>query len=59
MADKMLDRLSEFERVVTDAAQEVCDIATRVCHTIECSNGHLKKALQPELYDANKPARHH
>ena len=58
MADKMLDRLSEFERVVNDAAQQVCDVATRVCHTIDQSNGHLKKALQPDLYAQQKPASH-
>lgn len=58
MADKTLDKLNEFDRVVKNAAQEVCDVVTKVCRTIDSSNGHLRKALQPELYERQKLSRH-
>lgn len=58
MPDKVLSKLAEFDRAIQDAAQEVCDVATKVCRKIEHSNGHLRKALQPELYAAQKEARH-
>lgn len=56
--DKGIERLSEVSRPLEEAAAQVCDVVTRVCHAIDRSNGHLKKALLPEVYEKEKRISH-